>query len=70
MVAAEAARPIAHPDTLDYILRGRVAFSKPRSRDNLAEAINQFERALALDSRSVEAQSRLSGSVNLFWERR
>jgi TolB-like protein/class 3 adenylate cyclase len=60
MVAVEAARPIAHPDTLDYILRGRAAFSKPRSRDNLAEAINQFERALALDPRSVEAQSRLS----------
>src|SRR5262249_47725417 len=41
MVAAEAARPIAHPDTLDYILRGRAASSKPPSRDNLAEAINQ-----------------------------
>jgi adenylate cyclase len=60
MVAAEAARPIAHPDTLDYILRGRAALSKPPSRDNYAVAINQFERALALDPRSVEAQSRLS----------
>jgi tetratricopeptide (TPR) repeat protein len=33
---------------------------KPQSRDNFAEAISWFERALALDPRSVEAQSWLA----------
>ncbi len=60
LVAAEAARPTEHPDALDYILRGRAASSKPPSRDNYAEAISLFERALALDPRSVEAQSWLA----------
>jgi adenylate cyclase len=60
LVAAEATRPTEHPDTLDYILRGRAASWKPQSRDNHAEAISWFERALALDTRSVEAQSWLA----------
>ena len=60
LVGAEAARPTANPDALDYILRGRAAFNKPASRDNLAEAIGLFERALALDPRSAEAQSNLA----------
>jgi tetratricopeptide (TPR) repeat protein len=34
--------------------------SKPPTRDNFAEAIGLFERALALDPRSVEAQSLLA----------
>ena len=34
--------------------------SKPPSRGNYAEAIGLFERALALDSRSVGAQSSLA----------
>jgi 2-polyprenyl-6-methoxyphenol hydroxylase-like FAD-dependent oxidoreductase len=50
---------------LDYILRGRAAGSKPRSRQNYAEAISLCERALALDPRSVEAQSMLAGRVTL-----
>ena len=33
---------------------------KPPSRDNYAEAISLFERALALDPQSVEAQSWLA----------
>ena len=49
LVDAEAARPTEHPDALDYIFRGRAALSKPSSRDNYAEAISMFERALALD---------------------
>ena len=61
MIAAEAARPTEHPDALDYILRGRAAGLKPPTRDNYAEAIGLFEHALALDPRSVEAQSRLGG---------
>jgi tetratricopeptide (TPR) repeat protein len=58
LVAAEAARPTEHPEALDYILRGRVA--KPHSRDSLTESISFFERALALDARSVAAQSHLA----------
>ena len=34
--------------------------SKPPTRDNYAEAIGLFERALTLDPRSVEAQSLLA----------
>jgi TolB-like protein/Tfp pilus assembly protein PilF len=59
LVSAEAARPTDNPDALDYILRGR-AVNKPPSRDTYAETIGLFERALALDPRSVEAQSRLA----------
>ena len=60
MIGAEAARPTERPDALDYIFRGRAAFSKPKSRDTYAEAIGLFERALALAPRSVEAQNRLA----------
>ncbi len=60
LIAVEAARPTEHPDALDFILRGRAAWSKPKSRENYAEAIRLFERALALDPGSVEAQSRLT----------
>jgi adenylate cyclase len=61
LVGAEAARPIDHPDALDYILRGSAAMSKPPSRDSVAEAIRLFESALTLTSHSVEAQTRLAG---------
>jgi adenylate cyclase len=60
LVGAAAARPTKDPDTLDYVLRGRAAISKPSTRDNLAEAIGLFEHALAADPGSVEAQSRLA----------
>jgi len=60
LVGVEATRPTEHPDALDYILRGRAAHYKPPSREVRAEAIRMFERALALDPRSVEAQSWLS----------
>ena len=63
LIGAEAARPTEHPDALDYILRGRAALSKPPTRDNYAEAISLFERALALDPRSVEAQSWLASAL-------
>jgi hypothetical protein len=62
LIAAEAARPTEHPDALDYILRARAAASKPATRDTRAEAISMYERALALDPRSVEAQSALAGT--------
>jgi len=56
----EAARPANNPDAFDYILRGRVATLKLRSRESSTEAINFFERALTLDPSSVEAQSLLA----------
>ena len=60
LTATEAARPIEHPDALDYILRGRAEFLKPPSRVNYAEMIGLFEHSLALDPLSVEAQSWLA----------
>ena len=57
LVAAEAARA---SDALDYILRGRAASHQPPSRDTYAETIGLFERALALDPGSVEAQGFLA----------
>jgi TolB-like protein len=62
-VKAEAARPTEHPDALDYLFRGRAAFYKPPSRDKHVEAIRLFELALALDPRSVEAQSWLAIAI-------
>jgi TolB-like protein/class 3 adenylate cyclase/Tfp pilus assembly protein PilF len=63
LIAAESARKTEHPDVLDYIFRGRAALLKPDSRDSYAEAISVFEHALALDPQSVEAQTRLAGSL-------
>jgi TolB-like protein/Flp pilus assembly protein TadD len=63
LIAAEAARPTEHPDALDYILRGRAVRLKPLAADVLAEAISLFERALALDPQSVEAQIQLARSL-------
>jgi len=60
LIDAAAARPIERPDTRDYILRGRAARLKPPSRENRAEAIDLFERALALDHQSGAAQSWLA----------
>src|SRR5215470_14788107 len=64
LTAREAARPHGHPDTLDYILRGRAAFSKPAARDTYAEAITLYERALDLDPHSAEAQSLLARTLS------
>jgi adenylate cyclase len=63
LIAAEAARPTEHPDALDYILRGRAARLKPNSRNVYAEAISLYERALALDPQSAEAQSLLASAL-------
>jgi tetratricopeptide (TPR) repeat protein len=60
LAAAEGARPTDNPDALDYILRGRAAWLKPNSRESFAERISMYEHALALDPRSVEAQSLLA----------
>jgi TolB-like protein/tetratricopeptide (TPR) repeat protein len=63
LIGREADRPAEHPDAIDYVLRGRAAMMKPRSRDSYAEAIGWFERALALDARSFEAQSWLATAL-------
>ena len=63
LIGVEAGRPAEHPDALDYILRGRAANLKPPSRDSRTEAISMFERALALDPRSVEARSLLATAL-------
>jgi TolB-like protein/class 3 adenylate cyclase/Flp pilus assembly protein TadD len=61
LVGVEAARPTENPDALDYILRGRAAAMKGGGAREPAQAISLLERALTLDPRSVEAQSRLAG---------
>jgi TolB-like protein/Tfp pilus assembly protein PilF len=60
MIGAEAAQPTANPDAQDYIFRARAAGLKGFSRDNFAEQIGLFERALALDPHSAGAQSWLA----------
>jgi TolB-like protein/Tfp pilus assembly protein PilF len=60
LIKAEASRSTDNPDALDYILRGRAAKNDAWTRDNYARAIDFFERALALDPRSVEAQTLLA----------
>jgi TolB-like protein len=60
LVGAEATRPTENRDVQDYILRGRAARLKPPSRENRAEQVLLFERALALDPESVAAQSWLA----------
>jgi Flp pilus assembly protein TadD len=63
LIGAEAARPTEHPDSLDYIFRGRALLMKPPTHDNRAEAIALFERALTLDPRSVTAESWLARTL-------
>ena len=63
LIGVEAARPTDNLGALEYIFRARAALLKPVSSDNLAEAIGFYEHALALDPRSVEAQSRLANAL-------
>jgi adenylate cyclase len=63
LVIAEAGRSTDHPDALDYILRGRAAYSKSVSKERYVEAANFFERALALDPLSADAQSYLGRAL-------
>ncbi len=63
LLAAETTRPTEHPDTLDYIFRGRAANLKQPSPEKYAEEIRFFECALELDPRSVDAQSELARAL-------
>jgi TolB-like protein/DNA-binding winged helix-turn-helix (wHTH) protein len=57
LIDVEAARPKQNPDVLDYVLRGLAALNKPPTRENYAEAMSAFERALTVDPGSVDARS-------------
>jgi TolB-like protein len=63
LIAMAAARPSEHPDSHDFVLRGRAAMLKPTSRDSYTEMITLFERALTLDPQSVEAQTYLASAL-------
>ena len=63
LLGVEADRAADDPVALDHILRGRAALSRPPSPRNYADAISLFERALALDPGSVEAQSWLTTAL-------
>ena len=63
LVAAEAARPSTNPDSVEYILRGRAANAKPPTRESKAESIAFYERAVAADPGSIDAQSRLADGL-------
>jgi TolB-like protein/class 3 adenylate cyclase/Flp pilus assembly protein TadD len=64
LIDAEATRPVGRLDAWDYILRARAAAAKPPTRENRAERIAMYERALALDGGSIEAQSWLANSLS------
>jgi len=57
LILAEAGRCTEHCDVLDYVFRGRSVYLKPVTADSHAEAIGWYEKALAVDPRSVEALS-------------
>jgi tetratricopeptide (TPR) repeat protein len=63
LARAEAARPTASPDALDYIFRAREIASNPPTRERAAEVIGLFERALEVDPASSEAKTRLASAL-------
>ena len=64
LIEAEAARPTVRPDALDYILRARALYlGRVPTRQNYAEQIALYERALALDPSSERAQSYLAAQL-------
>jgi TolB-like protein len=48
LIRSEASRRTDNPDAQDYRFRARAAAAKPSSREKYAEAIDLFERALAI----------------------
>ena len=63
LAVAEAARPVEHLGALDCILRGRAIAARSRSPAALDEVIGWYERALACDPASPEAQAHLAGAL-------
>jgi TolB-like protein/Flp pilus assembly protein TadD len=64
LIRTEASRKIENPDAFDCILRGRATAAKPPTRDDYADVISWFERSLALDPQSAEAQSLLADALS------
>ena len=62
LVNAEALRAIrerpTNPDAADYVMRGSAAWFRGITPDNLAEAIDDFNKALRLDPNNEQALSR------------
>ena len=66
LAIAESRRPTDNPDALDYILRGRAVLATgPISRENYIKAEGYFEKALALDPRSVDAAAWLAVALTV-----
>src|SRR5262249_50586376 len=66
LIAAEAARPTDNPDALDCILRGRAALYPVGGRttaDQFAKGIELLEKALALDTGSIDARALLAETL-------
>jgi adenylate cyclase len=63
LVQAEAARPIANPDALDYVLRGRSVYNRASTPENFAEVIGLYESALALDPSCVQAKALMARTL-------
>jgi TolB-like protein/class 3 adenylate cyclase/Flp pilus assembly protein TadD len=63
LIGTEASRLTDRSDAVDYILRGRAAYDKPSSPERYEGTIPWYERALAFDPQSVEAQSRLATAL-------
>jgi len=63
LVGAEAARSTDNPDAMDFILRGHALMFNPPGRENFAKMISELEHAVALDPRSVVAQSYLTTAL-------
>jgi adenylate cyclase len=59
----EAARPTENPDALDYLLRARAQYWKGPNRDQALQTTRLYERALAFDPHSVEAQSQVANGL-------
>jgi TolB-like protein/DNA-binding winged helix-turn-helix (wHTH) protein/Flp pilus assembly protein TadD len=63
LIAAENAKPSDNPDAVDFLLRGRAKMLNPPARENFAEMISLYARAVALDPQSVVANSYLATAL-------
>jgi tetratricopeptide (TPR) repeat protein len=63
LIGADASRQAEYPDPLEYVLRGRAATLKPRKREDYAQAIGMYERALERDPQFAEAKGWLADNL-------
>ena len=64
LTGAEAARPTTKPDALDYVMRGRALYlGRVPTRQNYAEQIALYQRALELDPDSEKARGYLAAQL-------